>query len=173
MGTSATSIRPALCWERALIFLTIGTQLPFDRLVQIVDSYPNNNNEQIFAQIGIGKYRPRNFDYSQAVSPQEYKEKVLSARVIISHAGIGTVLSAKKFGKPIILFPRRAALGEHRNDHQLATCKQLEDRRGVYVTYDEAQLYDVMAHGDLLPADDTATSLSNLTSTLNKYFGQR
>ena len=50
-------------------------------------------------------------------------------------------------GKPIILVPRRAALGEHRNDHQLATVRQLAERPGILIAHDETELPDRIAEG--------------------------
>jgi len=46
-----------------MIFLTVGTQFPFDRLVKAVDDLLDGDlvNEKIFAQIGDSSYRPRNF----------------------------------------------------------------------------------------------------------------
>ena len=44
-----------------------------------------------------------------------------AAAAIVAHAGMGTILTALETGKRLLVMPRRAALGEHRNDHQLAT----------------------------------------------------
>ena len=48
--------------------------------------------------------------------PSEFEAVLREASVIVAHAGIGTVLKAYKYRKPIILVPRQAAFGEHRND---------------------------------------------------------
>lgn len=53
----------------------------------------------------------------------EFDKLCHDARLIVAHAGMGTIISAMTKGKPIIVFPRIAALGEHRNEHQLATSK--------------------------------------------------
>jgi UDP-N-acetylglucosamine transferase subunit ALG13 len=53
---------------------------------------------------------------------------------------MGTILSAMEAGKPLLVMPRRAALGEHRNDHQMATAMRLEDRLGLAVAWDEEEL---------------------------------
>jgi UDP-N-acetylglucosamine transferase subunit ALG13 len=47
-----------------MIFLTVGTQFPFDRLVRAVDEAFDNGaiDEEVFAQIGETSYRPRNFE---------------------------------------------------------------------------------------------------------------
>lgn len=123
-----------------MIVVTVGTQLPFDRLVMAMDAIAPAIKEPIFAQIGLGAYIPTNFEYCRLAPPAELNERFEQASSIVSHAGTGSLLAARRFGKPIILFPRRATQGEHRNEHQLATCKQVEGTPGVLVAYDEDQL---------------------------------
>ncbi len=142
-----------------MILLTVGTQLPFDRLVQIMDKIAPELSDTIFAQIGQGEYIPRNFEYCRMAAPDELAEKFGSASRIVSHAGTGSLLTARRHRKPIILFPRRASLGEHRNDHQLATCQQLNGSPGLSVAYNEA---DLRAHlrADALGTADEPASLA-------------
>jgi Uncharacterized conserved protein len=123
-----------------MILLSVGTQLPFDRLISIMDDLAPNIPEPVYGQIGFGKYVPRNFEFSSAIAPAEFEERFRGADVIVSHAGIGTILTAQRHEKPIILFPRRARYGEHRNDHQLATCRNLGGTPGIYVAYNEEEL---------------------------------
>lgn len=123
-----------------MILLTVGTQLPFDRFVTIVDRIAPQLPERILAQVGHGHYHPANMDWRPFIGPIEFETLIQSCSLIISHAGIGTVVMAQKHRKPLILFPRRAALDEHRNDHQLATGRALADRTGIGVAFDEAEL---------------------------------
>jgi UDP-N-acetylglucosamine transferase subunit ALG13 len=58
----------------------------------------------------------------------------------VAHAGMGSILTALEIGKPLVIMPRRAALGEHRNDHQLATAQRFAGRDGVAVAIDETEL---------------------------------
>jgi UDP-N-acetylglucosamine transferase subunit ALG13 len=123
-----------------VILLTVGTQLPFDRFVEIVDRIAPQLPERIFAQVGYAQYRPANMDWRAFIGPIEFETLIRTCSLIISHAGIGTVVMAQKHRKPLILFPRRAALDEHRNDHQLATGRALAGRTGIGVAFDEAEL---------------------------------
>lgn len=71
-------------------------------------------------------------------------------------------MTAMGYGKPILIMPRRASLGEHRNDHQLATTRWMAERPGVSVAWDESQVArwldarDTIVSGALIPrfADD-------------------
>lgn len=126
-----------------MIFVTVGTQLPFDRLIKILDAWSAHNlGFDIFGQIGPARFVPKNFKTTPFLSPSEIAEQFSRAQLIVAHAGMGTVLSAMKLRKPILIFPRRADLGEHRNDHQMATARWLESRLGLAVAYSEEELLD-------------------------------
>lgn len=108
-----------------MIFVTVGTQLPFERLIQVVDEWASNNPEvEVFAQVGQTRYTTTNITTVVSMTPDEYEQKLSAADVIIGHVGMGTIISGVKYGKPLILMPRHADKGEHRNDHQLSTAKQ-------------------------------------------------
>jgi UDP-N-acetylglucosamine transferase subunit ALG13 len=158
-----------------LILVTVGTQLPFDRLIRAVDDIVPQFKWPGFAQIGKGAYQPKNLKWSSNVSPVEFDGYFRECRVIVAHAGIGTVLTARRFGKPIILFPRKASLGEHRNDHQLATVSQLEGRPGIYVARSENELHDLLSSDIAAPAADEVPSANRelLVSYLKNYITSR
>ena len=113
--------------------------------------------EPVFAQIGKSTHVPKNMSFSAEVAPKLFEEKFATARVVVAHAGIGTILTARKLGKPIVLVPRRAGLGEHRNDHQLATCAQLASRPGIFIAENEGDLRDALDQA--IGSADTSVSL--------------
>ncbi len=135
-----------------MILVTVGTQLPFDRFVRIVDSIAPSLDEAMFAQTGRGQYRPVNMRSQGVVGPIEFEQLVRQCSRIVSHAGIGTIVMAQKHRKPLILFPRLGVLDEHRNDHQLATVRALSGRKGIYCAYDEVELA-ALIRGELTPPD--------------------
>jgi UDP-N-acetylglucosamine transferase subunit ALG13 len=132
-----------------LIFLTIGTHEPFDRLVRAVDDWCalRGSGAQVFGQITDpkpGAWHPQHFAWVARLAPQDYEKRVSAARLIVSHAGMGSILTALQHAKPIVVMPRRGHLHETRNDHQFATIKQLGSRPGIHVAEDEIQLGPVL-----------------------------
>lgn len=126
-----------------MIFVTVGGQLPFDRLVHAVDRWAvNQQRSDVFAQIGSSASPPAHIEWERLLSPPDFQAKARSADVIIAHAGMGSILTALDLGKPIIVMPRRAHLGEHRNDHQWATVEHLGNDVGITVAADEEALLD-------------------------------
>ena len=123
-----------------MILVTVGMQLGFDRLIEAMDAIAPTLDMPIIAQTGLGSYEPTHMESREKIAPSEFERLVSEARVIVSHAGIGTVLTAQRLSTPIVLFPRRFDFGEHRNDHQVATVRNLEGRQGVLIAYDAEDL---------------------------------
>lgn len=153
-----------------MIVVTVGSQLPFNRMISVIDDLASTLDEPIFAQIGEGSYEPKNIEWAKNVKASEFDEKLQSCRLIISHAGIGTVLKAYKYAKPVILMPRLRSLKEHRNDHQLATVSSLRGRRGIYIAENIADMRALLAQ-DLLPAVETEGDRSR-KDTLRQFVRQ-
>ena len=132
-----------------MIFVTVGSQLPFDRLVMAVDDWAAGNGETAaFAQIGSSSYRPRHMDWAAYLPIDAFRRKLESARLIVSHAGMGNLLLALEAKKPILIMPRRLQLEETRNDHQQATAKWLRQMPGVTVADDTDELVEALRRGE-------------------------
>ncbi len=124
-----------------MILVTVGTQLPFDRLVLAVDAWAAKHPKlEFFAQVGPGATPPRHMPHADFVSPAKAESLIRDSELVVAHAGMGSVLTALGARRPILVMPRKAALGEHRNDHQLATARWLGGRPGVSVAWDETEV---------------------------------
>ncbi|TXH20800.1 MAG: glycosyl transferase family 28 [Chitinophagaceae bacterium] len=123
-----------------MIFVTTGTQEPFDRLLEVVKIFASNTDEKIVIQAKTKLQFPTNVEIFEFLSPQDFKKHFNEARLIVSHAGMGSIITALQNGKPIIIFPRIAAMGEHRNEHQMATAKKIKEQNLVDVTFTKDEL---------------------------------
>jgi UDP-N-acetylglucosamine transferase subunit ALG13 len=132
-----------------MIFVTVGTDLPFDRMVKVIDRWAfETGRRDVFAQIGEGGWEPECIPFVRFLQPLEFAQHFKSASVIISHAGMGTILSALYHGKPILVMPKLASRGEHRNEHQTATARRMMEMGGVNVAFDEEELRQKLDHLD-------------------------
>ncbi len=125
-----------------MIFLTVGTQFPFDRIVQAVDDAFDDGliDEEIFAQIGESSYRPRNFKSVTILEKRQYDKIFKEASCIISHAGIGTITMTLDNHKPMLVTPRLRKYGEVVNDHQKAIADEFEKHGHILVAYSVEEL---------------------------------
>lgn len=134
-----------------MILVTVGTQIPFDRLVGSVDKWAKlNSGQEVIAQVGNSEYSSDHMNCFKTVEPDKFEEYISQCQFIVSHAGMGSILTALRVNKPIIIMPRKAALGEHRNDHQLATSRSFSNVDGVYVVHSEEELYEILNDSEKL-----------------------
>ncbi|WP_162628708.1 MULTISPECIES: glycosyltransferase [Marinobacter] len=161
-----------------MIFLTVGTQLAFDRLVRSLDEWIGpDHTYPAFAQIGRGEYLPRHISYERYLEPESYQKYLDAAQVVVGHCGIGTILSCNDRGIPVVVVPRRYDLNEHRNDHQIATARQVEARGLAQVVYDERELGGILRQvleGNETPRAEHAERerlAQNLNRVVNRVLG--
>ena len=107
-----------------MIFLTVGTTMPFDELVEFVDQLKKAEHikEDVLCQIGNGKYLPEACEYFRfRPGLNEYIEP---ASIVIGHGGTGTVLSMLNSGKKFIAVVNPRAADSHQS--QFLSRMQLE-----------------------------------------------
>jgi UDP-N-acetylglucosamine transferase subunit ALG13 len=101
----------------------------------------------------------RHFDFVPMDTAIEY---IKMSELVISHAGIGTIILCKEYGIPIIILPRRKKYGEHMNDHQMEIAKILEEKKdaNVHVIYEESELERVIK--EVLKNKEKYTPIENV-----------
>lgn len=121
-----------------MIFLTVGSEFPFDRLVKAVDELARviAPEEEIFAQIGDGKYIPQNMKWAAQLDRESFDEHLRQSRAVISHAGMGTIIKCMELQKPLLVVPRQKRFGEHVNDHQVGSARAFEAKGDILAVYD-------------------------------------
>lgn len=155
-----------------MIFVTVGTDLPFDRLLRVVDAWARRRGRRdVFAQIGEGAWEPESIAWRHFLEPHEYRRRLDGASLIVSHAGMGTILSALRRGKPILVMPKRAALGEHRSDHQFDTAERMAALGHVTAAFDAEELQRMLDRADSIPAPRPIGpyAQASLTDALHRF----
>jgi beta-1,4-N-acetylglucosaminyltransferase len=129
-----------------MIFLTVGSQFPFDRLVKAVDDLIDRGliNEKVFAQIGDSTYKPRNFEHSAYLEKREFDIYVGRASALIGHAGMGTITVALSNRKPLLAMPRLKRFREVVNDHQVDIARRFSELGHILAVYDTADISTVI-----------------------------
>lgn len=130
-----------------MILVTVGTQLPFDRLIRAVEQWGEEHGyTDIIFQIGRSAYKPSLGTVIDFIPAQKLDELQRQAELVIGHAGIGTIISRLSLKKPVVIMPRLHALNEHRNDHQKATIARLRHLPGVFTADTEQDLSSTIEH---------------------------
>ena len=128
-----------------MIFVTVGSQkFQFNRLLKKIDELIESGDikEEVFAQIGVSDYTPKNYNYKDFVTQDEFKEYMDKADLIITHAGTGAIVTALKKDKKVIAIPRLSEYGEHVDDHQSQLIDEFKEMNFIEPVYqiDELKL---------------------------------
>ncbi len=157
-----------------MIFVTVGNHFQgFERLLKKVDEIALRVPQEIVVQKGYSKYVPKNTKYFDFVPANTAVEYVQKSDLVISHAGMGTIILCKEFGTPILILPRREKYGEHVNDHQMEIAQVLEERgdKNIYIVYEENQLEqkirEVVGKREMAEAENKGKE--NLIKTIKEF----
>ena len=121
--------------EEDFILVTVGTA-PFPRLVEMMDKYAGDTGRRVIIHLARTQFVPKHAKYFTFVEKNEYDAYFRKAKVIITHGGVGTILSALENGKPTIIVPRLKEFGEHLDNNQLEIAEMIEGEPNVRVVRD-------------------------------------
>lgn len=123
--------------KEALLFATVGATLPFDRLIEMVDTAKRKGllPERVIAQCGEGGRRSDQFETLESLAFDEVKDILRRADFVVCHGGTGSLVTAVQNGCRTIAVPRRFARGEHYDDHQ-EEIAQAFHKRGLAIAVD-------------------------------------
>lgn len=99
---------------------------------------------RFIAQTGPDAFESDYINTQQWMQTAQFERHVAESDVFISHAGMGNILLAAQYQKPIIIMPRLASLNEHINDHQASTAKAMQDKSFIRVVNNGQQLKAAM-----------------------------
>lgn len=130
-----------------MILVTVGSQkFQFNRLLEEIDKLVANRiiTEDVFAQIGVSDYKPKNYKYIDFMPQEEFEKKMDESSIVITHAGTGVIVNAVKKEKKVIAVPRLAKYGEHVDDHQIQLIKEFQELNFIEPVYEIDNLGKVL-----------------------------
>ena len=111
-----------------MIFVSLGTQDKFfTRLVEKIEELKKSGKikEEVVVQLGNTKYKSEFIKCIDFMSMEDFDKYLKNSRYLITHGGVGTILTALKYNKKVIAVPRLSKYNEHVNDHQLELIEAL------------------------------------------------
>ena len=104
-----------------MILVVLGTQdKRFERLLKVVEEAIDQGviKEEVMVQAGCTVYNSSKMNVVDYVDMTTFEQWMKDCRLLITHGGVGTIMSALRNKKPVIACARLAKYGEHHNDHQ-------------------------------------------------------
>lgn len=145
---------------------TSGMPFPFWRLIKKMDDIAGQIEEEVVIQ-GAVDYETRNASYFRYFRRHEADDMLRKARLIVSHAGAGTIIKAIEYSTPIIILPRLKKLNEHYSDHQIELARAMDGRKGIKVIYDIDELDNVLDFSE--KPENTEGINSGITQDIKSY----
>jgi UDP-N-acetylglucosamine transferase subunit ALG13 len=156
------------------VLVTVGTnEAPFDRLLEALAGL-EPAGERVIVQHGPSTVRPRGAECIDFLPFERLDALMRSARVVVCHAGIGSVAVALAHGRRPIVVPRLHRHGEAVDDHQVHFARRLAAAGLATVVEELEQLPALIGAAQPPPAPEDGPDLaSEIESVLAQYLTAR
>lgn len=104
-----------------MVFVLLGTQNnSFYRLLEEIEKCIKDGiiKEEVIVQAGYTKFKSYKMRIIDFMSQEQIDEFQDEANLIITHGGVGSILTSLEKRKKVIAVPRMCQYKEHVNDHQ-------------------------------------------------------
>ena len=130
-----------------MILVTLGTQdKTFVRLLEKINQLIDQGliKDKVIVQAGFTKYNSDNMEIFDLIPQDEFNSLMAQADLIITHGGVGNIISALEKNKKVIAVPRLSKYGEHINDHQTQIIAKFNDLGYIIGLQDVDELDDAV-----------------------------
>jgi len=113
-----------------MVFVTLGTQdKTFERVLIKVEKLIEKGiiTDEVVVQAGTTRYESKYMKIFDFIDSESFNKYIKSCEYIISHGGVGAIMTGVNCGKKVIAVARRVKYGEHENDHQVEIVKKFDE----------------------------------------------
>ena len=129
-----------------MILVTLGTQdKEFKRLLVQIDNLITEEfiKDEVVVQAGMTKYESNNMKIFDFIPKEEFDKLIKKCDILITHGGVGSILSGLNNNKKVIAVPRLMKYKEHQSNHQIEIVN-LFAKQGYIIGSDVDDLKDAL-----------------------------
>ena len=155
-----------------MILVLLGTQdKPFKRLLNAVLKAKEKGiiKDKVVAQIGCTNFKSEKIETFDYKEKEEIEKLIDKAKLIITHAGVGTIIDCISKNKKVIVVPRRKKYGEHTNDHQLEITKEFEEKKYIKPNFNLSKLGDTINEINKFKPEKYVSNSINFRNKIKEY----
>ena len=130
-----------------MILITLGTQdKQFTRLLEMLQKEINNGNikDKVVVKAGHTKYESKYMEIFDLIDREKFSDLISKCDVLITHGGVGSIITGLQNNKKVIVAPRLAKYDEHMNDHQLQITENFSKAGYILPLYENDDLGKVL-----------------------------
>ena len=131
-----------------MILITLGTQdKKFYRLLNAVQKQIDNKiiKDEVIVQAGCScDFKSKDMKIFDLIPMDEFDKLIEECDILITHGGVGSIITGLKNDKKVIAAARLKEYGEHTNDHQLQIIENFSKSGYILKLDDFNKLGDVI-----------------------------
>lgn len=156
-----------------MIFIAVGTQkFQLNRLLKQIDQLIKDNKitgDNVFAQTGNSDYIPQNYKYAKFLGKEDFEKYIRECSLLITHSGVGTIITGMKYGKPVIVYPRLKKFNEHVDDHQLQIAEAFSKLNYVLMCNENDNLESLIDKSKTYKFEKYISQREQMISEINSF----
>ena len=158
--------------EKRMILVLLGTQN--NSFVRLLDAIQYNIDKKVIrdkvvVQAGFTKFESKDMEIFNLIDKERLSELQDEADLIITHGGVGSIISSLKKGKKVIVVPRLKKYGEHVNNHQLQIARRFGEDGYVKYVMNLKNLAKTISQIDKFEPKKYETVDSNVVSIVEDF----
>ena len=155
-----------------MIFVTLGTNdNSFERLLKAIDKEIEKGTikDKVIVQAGCTKYESKNMEILDLIPREEFDRLISECDLLITHGGVGSILTGVNNGKKVIAVPRLAKYKEHGNDHQLQIVDNFSERKYILAVKDLNKLGKTIEKAKTFKPQKFVSNTNNIINMIEDY----
>ena len=155
-----------------MILVTLGTQdKNFKRLLDAVQKQIDNGNikDEVIVQSGCTKYESKDMKIFDLIDQDEFKKLISECDLLITHGGVGSILTGLKNNKKVIAAARLSKYKEHMNNHQLQIIEKFTKSGYILELKDFDKLDEVINNSKKFKPKKYQSNTDNMVKLISDY----
>lgn len=155
-----------------MILVTLGTQdKSFKRLLEAIQNQINLGNikEKVVVQAGYTKFKSNDMEIFELIPMDEFDSLIKECDLLITHGGVGSIITGLKNNKKVIAAARLEKYGEHTNDHQLQIIDNFTKAGYILPLDDFDKLDEVLKNVEKFSPNKYQSNTKNMQKLVEDY----
>ena len=156
----------------SMILITLGTQdKEFKRILFDVEKEIKNGNikDEVIVQAGHTSFKSKYMKIIDFIEVDKFNDFIKKCDILITHGGVGSIITGLNNNKKVIAVPRLKKYGEHTNDHQLQIVENFT-KKGYILAYNESdRLIDILKKLKSFKPQKYESNKKNMQNLIKNY----
>lgn len=155
-----------------MILITLGTQdKQFKRLLDMVQEEIDKGNikDKVVVQAGYTKYESKDMEIFDLIDRDKFADLISKCDILITHGGVGSIITGLQNNKKVIVVPRLAKYNEHVNDHQVQITNNFSKAGYILPVYEDDNLGDVLKKMEKFKPNKYKSNTNNMIKLIEDY----